>query len=89
MHVGLLIYGSLDTVSGGFIYDRNLVRYLREAGDRVDVISLPWRRYGLSLLDNLNPGSAAGSPRPPLMSSWKMSWCTPPVSGSTSACAPG
>ena len=56
MHVGLLIYGRLDTVSGGFIYDRNLVRYLREAGDRVDVISLPWRRYGLSLLDNLNSG---------------------------------
>jgi len=56
VHVGLLIYGSLTTVSGGFIYDRNLVRYLREAGDRVDVISLPWRRYGLSLLDNLNSG---------------------------------
>ena len=56
MHVGLLIYGSLDTISGGFIYDRHLVRYLREAGDRVDVISLPWRRYGLSLLDNLNSG---------------------------------
>ena len=55
MHVGLLIYGRLDTVSGGFIYDRNLVRYLREAGDRVDVISLPWRQYGLGLLDNLNP----------------------------------
>ena len=56
MHVGLLIYGSLDTVSGGFLYDRRLVRYLREAGDRVDVISLPWRPYGLSLLDNLNSG---------------------------------
>ena len=56
MHVGLLIYGSLTTISGGFIYDRNLVRYLREAGDRVEVISLPWRRYGFSLLDNLNPG---------------------------------
>jgi glycosyltransferase involved in cell wall biosynthesis len=56
VHVGLLIYGRLDTVSGGFIYDRNLVRYLRKAGDRVDVISLPWRCYGLSLLDNLNPG---------------------------------
>ena len=56
MHVGLLICGSLTTISGGFIYDRNLVRYLREAGDRVDVISLPWRRYGLSLLDNLTPG---------------------------------
>ncbi len=41
MHVGLLIYGSLDIISGGFIYDRHLVRYLREAGDRVDVISSP------------------------------------------------
>ena len=56
MHVGLLIYGSLETVSGGFIYDRHLVRYLRAAGDRVDVIGLPWRPYGLSLLDNLNSG---------------------------------
>jgi len=56
VHVGLLIYGSLTTISGGFIYDRNLVRYLREAGDRVEVISLPWRRYGVSLLDNLNAG---------------------------------
>jgi len=56
VHVGLLIYGSLTAISGGFIYDRNLVRYLREQGDRVDVISLPWRRYGLSLLDNLNSG---------------------------------
>ena len=56
MHVGLLIYGSLDIISGGFIYDRNLVRYLRAAGDRVDVISLPWRPYGFSLLDNLNSG---------------------------------
>ena len=27
-----------------------------QAGDRVDVISLPWRPYGLSLLDNLNSG---------------------------------
>jgi glycosyltransferase involved in cell wall biosynthesis len=56
VHVGLLIYGSLSTISGGFIYDRNLVRYLRESGDRVEVISLPWRPYGLSLLDNLNSG---------------------------------
>ncbi len=27
-----------------------------QAGDRVDIISLPWRPYGLSLLDNLNSG---------------------------------
>jgi glycosyltransferase involved in cell wall biosynthesis len=56
VHLGLLIYGSLDIISGGFIYDRHLVRFLREAGDRVEVISLPWRQYGASLLDNLNPG---------------------------------
>jgi glycosyltransferase involved in cell wall biosynthesis len=56
VQVGLLIYGSLDTISGGFIYDRHLVRYLRDQGDRVEIISLPWRRYGVSLLDNLNSG---------------------------------
>jgi glycosyltransferase involved in cell wall biosynthesis len=56
VRVGLLIYGSLDTVSGGFIYDRHLVQYLEEQGDRVEVISLPWRRYALGLLDNLNSG---------------------------------
>ena len=56
MHVGLLIYGSLATISGGFIYDRHLVRYLREQGDRVEVIALPWRAYSRSLTDNLNFG---------------------------------
>jgi glycosyltransferase involved in cell wall biosynthesis len=56
VQVGLLIYGSLDTISGGFIYDRHLVRYLRDQGDRVEIISLPWRRYGLGLLDNLYYG---------------------------------
>jgi len=56
VHVGLLIYGSLDTVSGGFIYDRHLVQYLREQGDRVEVIALPWRPYIASLFDNLNRG---------------------------------
>jgi glycosyltransferase involved in cell wall biosynthesis len=56
VHVGLLIYGSLDTVTGGFIYDRHLVQYLKEQGDRVEVIALPWRPYALSLQDNLNTG---------------------------------
>jgi glycosyltransferase involved in cell wall biosynthesis len=56
VYVGLLIYGSLDTVSGGFIYDRHLVRYLKEQGDRVEVIALPWRPYSLGLLDNLSRG---------------------------------
>ena len=51
LRVGLVIYGSLDTLSGGFLYDRKLVEHLREAGDHVEIISLPWRNYGLHLTD--------------------------------------
>lgn len=56
MRLGLIIYGSLETTSGGFLYDRMLVQYLRQQGDEVEVISLPWRAYGRGLLDNLSPG---------------------------------
>lgn len=54
MRVGLVIYGSLDTVSGGYLYDRQLVRYLRQAGDEVDILSLPWRNYAGHLADNFS-----------------------------------
>lgn len=53
MRIGLVIYGSLDTVSGGYLYDRKLVEYLRAQGDMVEVISLPWRNYAAHLTDNL------------------------------------
>lgn len=53
MRIGLVIYGSLDTVSGGYLYDRKLVDYLRTQGDRVEIISLPWRNYAAHLTDNL------------------------------------
>jgi glycosyltransferase involved in cell wall biosynthesis len=52
MKIGLIIYGSLDTVSGGYLYDRKLVEYLRTQGDMVEIISLPWRNYAAHLLDN-------------------------------------
>jgi len=52
MKIGLVIYGSLDTVSGGYLYDRKLVEYLRAQGDIVEIISLPWRNYGAHLTDN-------------------------------------
>jgi glycosyltransferase involved in cell wall biosynthesis len=55
MHVGLLIYGDLETVSGGYLYDRMLVDHLRRSGDRVEIISLPWRSYPRHLFDNLSP----------------------------------
>jgi glycosyltransferase involved in cell wall biosynthesis len=54
MRVGLVIYGSLDTLSGGYLYDRKLVEYLRSQGDTVEIISLPWRNYAAHLTDNLH-----------------------------------
>jgi glycosyltransferase involved in cell wall biosynthesis len=55
MRIGLVIYGSLGTVSGGYLYDRRLVAYLKSQGDQVDIISRPWRGYALHLADNLSP----------------------------------
>ncbi|MBL8094169.1 MAG: glycosyltransferase family 4 protein [Anaerolineales bacterium] len=54
MHLALVLYGSLETLSGGYLYDRKLVAHLRAQGDTVDVIGLPWRNYGRHLLDNLS-----------------------------------
>jgi glycosyltransferase involved in cell wall biosynthesis len=54
MRVGLLIYGSIDTISGGYLYDRKLVSHLNAQRDYVEIISLPWRGYGLNLLDNFS-----------------------------------
>jgi hypothetical protein len=52
MHIALVIYGSLNEVSGGFLYDRKLVEHLQQRGHEVTVIPLPWRSYGRSLVDN-------------------------------------
>ena len=54
MKLALIIYGSLDTLSGGYFYDRKLVEYLRAQGDTVDIISLPWRNYPAHLADNFS-----------------------------------
>ncbi|CAG0936160.1 Phosphatidyl-myo-inositol mannosyltransferase [Thermoflexales bacterium] len=54
MRAGLIIYGSLDTVSGGYLYDCQLVEYLRGCGDTVEIFSLPWRNYPRHLLDNFS-----------------------------------
>jgi glycosyltransferase involved in cell wall biosynthesis len=56
MRVGLIIYNTLDTVSGGYLYDRKLVEHLRREGDEVVIFSLPWRSYSRHLLDNASPG---------------------------------
>ena len=52
MHIGLVIYGDLGALSGGFLYDRILVEHLRTKGDRVEVFSIPWKSYVANLADN-------------------------------------
>lgn len=53
MRIGLVVYGSLSTTTGGFLYDRKLVEHLRGAGVTVEVVELPRRTYPRHLLDNL------------------------------------
>ena len=49
-----MIYGSLDTLTGGYLYDRKVVEYLRSRGDEVEVFSLPWRNYASHIMDNFS-----------------------------------
>ncbi|MCB2198696.1 glycosyltransferase family 4 protein [bacterium] len=49
MKIGLVIYGSIDSLSGGTRYDRRLVDYLRAQGDEVEIISLTDHGYFLNL----------------------------------------
>ena len=54
MKIGLVIYGSLDILTGGFLYDKKLVNHFRAEGHEVRVFSLPWRNYTSHLSDNFN-----------------------------------
>jgi len=54
MHIGLIIYGNLDLLSGGYIYDRMLVNHLIGQGDAVEVLSFPRRNYLLNFMDNFS-----------------------------------
>ncbi len=54
MRLGLVIYGSLDQISGGYLYDRQIIGWLERFGHEVEQIGLPWRSYGQHLGDNLS-----------------------------------
>ena len=54
MRIGLVLKGNLEMRSGGFLYDRTIVRYLRDRGNEVLVFDLPWCKYPLSLARNLS-----------------------------------
>lgn len=57
MRIGLIIYGSLGTLTGGYLYDRIVVEGLERLGHEVEVISLAsgsyLRRLGHGLTPNL------------------------------------
>lgn len=53
MRIGLITYDSLDTASGGSVYNRMVVERLQQEGDEVENIVLPWQSYALRLADNL------------------------------------
>ena len=52
MRIALVIYGSLSSLSGGYLYDRMLVEYLESQGDDVQVISIPNKSYHSNIADN-------------------------------------
>jgi len=52
MNISLIIYGTLDNLSGGYLYDRMIVDHLRRRGAEVEIVSLPWRNYAKHLMDN-------------------------------------
>ncbi len=54
MKIGLIVYGRLDTFTGGYIYDQMLVRHLRQHGHTVEIVSLIRKSYALNILDNFS-----------------------------------
>lgn len=54
MNISFVIYGHLDQVSGGYLYDRMIVNRLRNMGEKVEIISLPARNYLFSIMDNIS-----------------------------------
>ena len=56
MRIGFIIYGSLDTLSGGYLYDRIVIRGLERLGHHVEVISLALGPYPQRLCSGLSPG---------------------------------
>lgn len=56
MNVALVITGRLETLTGGFIYDRFLVEALRRRGHRIELVELRCGSYALSLAESFSPG---------------------------------
>jgi glycosyltransferase involved in cell wall biosynthesis len=55
MRILLAVYGSLEQLSGGYLYDRRVAGYLRERGVTVEVLGLAARPYLLCPLQAFHP----------------------------------
>jgi glycosyltransferase involved in cell wall biosynthesis len=55
MRILLVVYGSLEQLSGGYLYDRRVVSYLRKRGVTVEVLGLAARPYLLCALQAFHP----------------------------------
>ena len=53
MRIGLVIYGSLDTLTGGYLYDKIVTEELKQRGHEIEAISLPPASYLRNLLRGL------------------------------------
>jgi glycosyltransferase involved in cell wall biosynthesis len=58
LKIALVIGGGLNTLTGGYLYDRQMVDHLRRRGHRVEVITLSGERYGRRLAKGLRPSTA-------------------------------
>ena len=52
MRLGLMVYGSITQLSGGYLYDRQLRKAWQRAGHQVEVISLPQSNFAGNLVHN-------------------------------------
>ena len=57
MTIRFVVYGRLDQVSGGYRYDREVVRFLRQRGDEVDVVGIRRLPHLLSSLQSFTPAT--------------------------------
>tara|TARA_R110000772_G_scaffold34492_2_gene83604 strand:+ start:3196 stop:4278 length:1083 start_codon:yes stop_codon:yes gene_type:complete len=55
MRIGLMLYGDIDTLSGGYLYDRKLLEYCRLQHDEVFLFSLKKSSYIKALTTNTIP----------------------------------
>ena len=52
MRILLVIYGNINQISGGYLYDKIVIEYLKKKGDMVDIFEIQPKFYLLSMFDN-------------------------------------